>query len=248
MPSGHHTRNSFPEAKGQTWDWVLPNLASFVDHINNKFLKAFENISRKYRAIIDTKQVHKIYPLTYCGPLTPNDDIDLGQQSVLGMNSKITNLRLQLLHLPVAHELSWNILATITLSRSVNKMNPGYFSLTAIHLKPQQMPIFLHIPWDLGALVISANIRTIGIRVQTGIILYWNYLCVTDCTCIENMAINFIQMGLYNTSPGQAILYQFKRYEDARKRLGCPQRMQRTWWQIMATPDTGFTVFEPLFT
>ena len=26
------------------------------------------------------------------------------------------------------------------------------------------------------------------------------------------------------------------------KRLGCPQRIQQTWWQIVATPYTGFTV------
>ena len=26
------------------------------------------------------------------------------------------------------------------------------------------------------------------------------------------------------------------------KRLGCPQRMQQTWWQIVATPYTGFSV------
>ena len=126
------------------------------------------------------------------------------------MNSKITNLRLQLLHLPVAHELSWNILSTRTLSQSVNKMNPGYFSLTATPLKPQQMPIFLHIPWDFGALLISTSIRTIGIRVKTGIILYWNYLCVSDCTCIENMAINFIQMGLHNILLGKPFYINLK--------------------------------------
>ena len=26
-----------------------------------------------------------------------------------------------------------------------NKMNPGYFPLAATHLKPQQIPMFLHI-------------------------------------------------------------------------------------------------------
>ena len=42
----------------------------------------------------------------------------------------------------------------------------------------------------------------------------------------------------------QAILYQSKRDVGAWKRLGCPQRMQRTWWQIVATPYTGFRLLK----
>ena len=40
----------------------------------------------------------------------------------------------------------------------------------------------------------------------------------------------------------QAILYQIKRDVTACKGLGCPQRMQRTRWQIVAKPYTGFRV------
>ena len=36
-----------------------------------------------------------------------------------------------------------------------------------------------------------------------------------------------------------SLLYQFKREEAAWKRLGCPECMQRTWWQKVATPYTG---------
>ena len=38
----------------------------------------------------------------------------------------------------------------------------------------------------------------------------------------------------------QAILYRFKRDVIAWKRLRCPWWFQRTWWQILATPYTGF--------
>ena len=47
-------------------------------------------------------------------------------------------------------------------------------------------------------------------------------------------------MSLCNIFVMQAILYQFKRDVAAWKRVGCPQRMQRTWWQIVETPYTGF--------
>ena len=38
----------------------------------------------------------------------------------------------------------------------------------------------------------------------------------------------------------QDILYRFKRDVAAWKRLGCPQHMQQSWWQIVATPSMGF--------
>ena len=54
------------------------------------------------------------------------------------------------------------------------------------------------------------------------------------------MLIKFTQMNLCNIFTMQAILYQFKKDMAAWKRLGCSQRMQRTWWQIVAPPYTGF--------
>ena len=37
----------------------------------------------------------------------------------------------------------------------------------------------------------------------------------------------------------QNIVYQIKRDVAVWKRLGCPQRKQQTWWQIVAAPYTG---------
>ena len=53
------------------------------------------------------------------------------------------------------------------------------------------------------------------------------------------MLINSIHLSLYDISLTQNILYQIKRDVAVWKRLGCPQRNQRTWWQIVATPYTG---------
>ena len=67
-------------------------------------------------------------------------------------------------------------------------------------------------------------------------ILHWKCQCVWDCTFIESMLIHLTQMSMCNIFAMQLILYQFKRDVPAWKRLGCPQRMQWTWWQIVATP------------
>ena len=53
-----------------------------------------------------------------------------------------------------------------------DNINPGYFSPAATALKPQQIPMFLHISARFGgAPVISTNIRTVGFCVKTAIIL-----------------------------------------------------------------------------
>ena len=56
------------------------------------------------------------------------------------------------------------------------------------------------------------------------------------------MLINSIHISLYDISLTQNILYQIKRDVAVWKRLGCPQRSQRTWWQIVATPYTGLAL------
>ena len=64
---------------------------------------------------------------------------------------------------------------------------------------------------NLGASVIFTNMRTVGFCVKTAIILQWKYTYVPNCTYIESMLINFIQISLCNISPMQAIVYLFKR-------------------------------------
>ena len=58
------------------------------------------------------------------------------------------------------------------------------------------------------------------------------WLCVPDCAYTENMFINSIHITLYDISLTKKILYQIKRDVAVWKRLGCPQRNKRTWWQI----------------
>ena len=61
------------------------------------------------------------------------------------------------------------------------------------------------------------------------------------------MFTNSIHISLYDISLTQNILYQIKRDVAVRKILGCPQRNQRTWWQIVATPYTGAaSIMRPL--
>ena len=79
-------------------------------------------------------------------------------------------------------------------------------------------PYFYIYRHEFGALVINTNIRTVGFCVKTVIILQWKCLCVPDCI-YTSMFINFIQMSLYNVSPMQVILYEFKRVVVVWKRL-----------------------------
>ena len=57
------------------------------------------------------------------------------------------------------------------------------------------------------------------------------------------MFIHSIHISLHDISLTQNILYQIKRDVAVWKRLGCPQRNHRTWWQIVATPFTGLAQF-----
>ena len=64
-------------------------------------------------------------------------------------------------------------------------------------------------------------------------------LCIPDCAYTENMLINSIRISLYDIGLKQNILYQIKRDVAVWMILWCPQRNQRIWWQIVATPYTG---------
>ena len=87
--------------------------------------------------------------------------------------------------------------------------------------------------------MISTHIRTEGLYLKTTIIYQLKRLCVPDCAYTENIFMNSIHISLYDISLTQNILYQIKRDVAVWKRLGCPQRNLRTWWQIMATPYAG---------
>ena len=87
----------------------------------------------------------------------------------------------------------------------------------------------------------STHIITEGFYVKAAIIHQLKCMCVPDCAYMKTMFINFIYISLYDITLMQNILYQSKREVAVWKRLRCPQR---TWWQIVATPYTGFSIFE----
>ena len=99
-----------------------------------------------------------------------------------------------------------------------------------------------HVRWavSLGASLICTNIRTEGFYVKTTMIHHLKRLSVPHCTCREIiMFMNFIHITLNDVCLMQNILYETKRDMAVSKRLGCPQRKQRTWLQIVSTPYTG---------
>ena len=81
--------------------------------------------------------------------------------------------------------------------------------------------------------------RSNPVYVKTTIIYQLKQLCVPDCAYMETMFMNSIHISLYDISLKQNILNQIKRDVAVWKRLGCPQRNQQTWWQVVATPYTG---------
>ena len=79
--------------------------------------------------------------------------------------------------------------------------------------------------------MIVTPIRTEGFYVKTAIIHQLKRLCFPDCAHTVSMFIHLIQISRYDISLMQNILYQIKRDVAIWKKLGCPQRKQRTWWQ-----------------
>ena len=130
------------------------------------------------------------------------------------------------------------------------KLNPRYCSLAATALKLQQIPMFLHISARVwGHWWYPQTSEQWDFCVKTTIILQWKCLCVPDCTDIESMHINFIQMSLYIIYFPQRLFHiNLKETYNmaAWKELWCPQHVQRTLWQIVVTPCTSFRVFQIL--
>ena len=97
-----------------------------------------------------------------------------------------------------------------------------------------EWPTFLPPPLESCSGTANADgpklIRTEGLYVKTTIIYQLKRLCIPDCAYTENMFINSVHISLYDISLTQNILYQIKPDVAVWKRLGCPQRNQRTWW------------------
>ena len=95
--------------------------------------------------------------------------------------------------------------------------------------------------WSLGSTLTCTNMKTVRFYVQTAINLHRKWLETPDCKYMENMLIDFIWLTVQAIYLIQTILYHFKWYMALWKRPKCPQYMQRTWWQTVATQHTGLT-------
>ena len=88
----------------------------------------------------------------------------------------------------------------------------------------------------------STHIKTEVFYFQTAIIHQLKRLCVPECAYTESMILNFIHVSLYDISLMQNISYQIKRDMTVWKRLGSPQRKQRTWWKNSGNTIYGFGI------
>ena len=85
------------------------------------------------------------------------------------------------------------------------------------------------------------NMKTVRSYIQTAINLQRKCLGTPDCKNMENMLIDFIWLNGQGKYLIQTILYHFKWDMALWKWSKCPQYMQRTWWQTVATQHTGLT-------
>ena len=97
--------------------------------------------------------------------------------------------------------------------------------------------------WSLRSTLTYINMKTGRLYIQTAINLQRKCLGNPDCKNMENMLIYFIFIWLNVQAKHliQTILYHFKWDMALWTWLKCPQYMQRTWWQTVATQHTGLT-------
>ena len=81
--------------------------------------------------------------------------------------------------------------------------------------------------------------KTVRLYVQTAINLQRKCLGTPDCKSMENILIDFTWLNVQAKYLIQTILYHFKWDIALWKWPKCPQYMQRTWWQTVATQHTG---------
>ena len=91
-------------------------------------------------------------------------------------------------------------------------------------------PCFYIFPLEFGGVVNIHRIRPIGFRVKTAIVPSMKML-----TCPR--------LHIHRKHVYKRFYINLKRDFAARKILWCPQRMKRTWGEIVTTPYTGFMVF-----
>ena len=93
--------------------------------------------------------------------------------------------------------------------------------------------------WSLGSTLIYINMKTVRIYVQTAINLQRKCLGTPDCRNMKNMLTDFTWLNVQPKYLIQTILYDFKWDMALWKWPKCPQYMQPTWWQTVATQHTG---------
>ena len=96
--------------------------------------------------------------------------------------------------------------------------------------------VSIYFCWVLGASLIYTNTKIVGFCVKTAITLQWTYIPVWP-----RLHLRRKHVGKF--CPNEFVIYPMQTRELAAwKGLCCPQRMQRPWWQTMATLCTGFGV------
>ena len=84
--------------------------------------------------------------------------------------------------------------------------------------------------------------KTVRLYIQTAINLQRKCQGTPDYKNMENMLIDFTWLNVQAKYLIQTILYNYKWDMALWKSLKCPQYMQRTWWQTVATQHAGLTL------
>ena len=118
------------------------------------------------------------------------------------------------------------------------------FSLMYTAWKHPKYPCFCAYCRQEFGVNIDIHESSVRFYVQTTIDFQRKCLGTPDCKYMENMSIDFIWLNVQVKSLIQTILYQFKWDTTLWKSPKCPQYMQRTWWQTVATQHTGLRVIQ----
>ena len=99
-----------------------------------------------------------------------------------------------------------------------------YFPWRKQHENIPNTHVFAYFRYSLRSTLTYINMKTVRLYIQTAMNLQRKCLWNPDCKNMEN-----------------TILYHFKWYMALWMWPKCPQYMQRTWWQTVATQHTGLT-------
>ena len=136
----------------------------------------------------------------------------------------------------VSHRLS------ATLESVLNYPNPRYIiSWRTQHENIPNTHVSAYCRQSLRSTFTCINMKTVRLYFQTAINFQRKCLGTPDCKNVENVLIDFIWLNVQAKYLIQTILYHFKSDMALWKWPKCPQYMQRTRWQTVATQHTELT-------